>query len=248
MKSITVFSLLLLPLLLTAQDQGEVQYVETVQFQFEAPEGQEDLHKMLPSSQSSPYVLFFTEKASLYKEMEQDAAAAAPQEWTASEGNTTMKVVIARPDNRMYKDLAEGRKTEQREFFGRKFLIQDELDAFSWKLTGEQKTLLEYPCFRAVHEEEDRVVEAWFTPQIPVSTGPGIYGQLPGMVLEVSVNDGQRKIQATKVTFTEVSADQLEKPKKGKEVTQEEFDQIEAEKMKEMEEQGGGRMMIRIGN
>ncbi|MCB0684124.1 MAG: GLPGLI family protein, partial [Saprospiraceae bacterium] len=164
------------------------------------------------------------------------------------EGNTTMKVVIARPDNRMYKDLAEGRKTEQREFFGRKFLIQDELDAFSWKLTGEQKTLLEYPCFRAVHEEEDRVVEAWFTPQIPVSTGPGIYGQLPGMVLEVSVNDGQRKIQATKVTFTEVSADQLEKPKKGKEVTQEEFDQIEAEKMKEMEEQGGGRMMIRIGN
>ena len=31
---------------------------------------------------------------------------------------------------------------------------------------------------------------AWFTPEIPVSTGPAMYGGLPGLILEIS--DGNR--------------------------------------------------------
>ena len=29
-------------------------------------------------------------------------------------------------------------------------------------------------------------MSAWFTPEIPVSTGPSMYGGLPGLILEIN--------------------------------------------------------------
>jgi len=83
--------------------------------------------------------------------------------------------------------------------------------------------------------EKDSVkTVAWFTPSIPVSAGPGSYNNLPGLVLEVNVKDGDRIISATSVDEHTGEMARLEKPKEGKKVTREEFDQIVDEKMKEM--------------
>jgi GLPGLI family protein len=116
-------------------------------------------------------------------------------------------------------------------------------------MTTEQKKIGGYSCMKAELKDTSRTVVAWFTPQIPVSIGPGGFGQLPGMILEVDIDEGQQVITATVVEMKKLNADKIVKPTKGKEVTREEFEKISEEKMKEMEEEmGGSGMRIRIGN
>lgn len=99
---------------------------------------------------------------------------------------------------------------------------------------------------------KDQEIVAWFTPEIPVSQGPGPYWGLPGLILEV--NDGRTVILCSKIVLNPEDKVQLEPPSKGKEVTQEEYEDIMEEKMLEMSERfrsrGGreGGIQIRIQN
>jgi GLPGLI family protein len=93
-----------------------------------------------------------------------------------------------------------------------------------------------YTCQNAVLENEKQKTIAWFTPDIPVSTGPGEYTGLPGLFLEVDINNGQNVFTAQTIDLTPPSKKQITKPKEGKKVNQEEFDIIKAEKIKEWEE------------
>lgn len=100
-------------------------------------------------------------------------------------------------------------------------------------------------------DKDEQSVSAWFTPAIPVPAGPGHYGNLPGLVLALDVNEGERVITARSVESMELSADQLKKPRKGKKVSAEEYEAIVAEKMEEMGNDpgaapGGHQMMIRV--
>lgn len=83
------------------------------------------------------------------------------------------------------------------------------------------------------------VVTAWYTPEIPVNQGPESYWGLPGLILEVS--DGKTIILCSKVVMNTKEKADIKAPKAGKEVTQKEYDEIVADKMKEMQEMGGGR-------
>ena len=75
---------------------------------------------------------------------------------------------------------------------------------------------------------------AWFTPSIQVPTGPDNFGMLPGLILEVNINDGETIMTAKEVTMKEVDKEILKEPTKGKEVTQEEFEEIVKKKTEEM--------------
>jgi GLPGLI family protein len=76
---------------------------------------------------------------------------------------------------------------------------------------------------------------------IPVQAGPGDYTGLPGVILHMNINDGEREITATDVQLGEVGSSILVAPTEGKEVSQEEWSKIRKEKMKEMEEEYGGK-------
>ena len=154
------------------------------------------------------------------------------------------------PDNRYWCDLKNNACLDQRDFMQRKFLIERDLQSSDWKLTSNQKKILNYPCQEATRQDGDRKITAWFTPAIPVSLGPASYTGLPGLVLEVSIDDGDQTITATSVKMGETNTSAIEKPKEGKKVTQEEFDKIREEKMKEMgiENGSGGNVIIRIEN
>ncbi len=84
-------------------------------------------------------------------------------------------------------------------------------------------------------------ITAWYTPEIPVNQGPESYWGLPGLILEV--NDGKTIILCSKVVMNTKEKAEIKAPKVGKEVTQKEYDKIVTEKMKEMQEMGGGRGM-----
>lgn len=102
-------------------------------------------------------------------------------------------------------------------------------------------------------EMEQVIVTAWYTLDVPVSHGPGDYWGLPGLILEVSA--GNTQILCTKIVMNPQDKIEITEPKKGKVVTQKEYDKIMEEKMKEMRERfrnerqksGGSGHMIRIG-
>ena len=87
---------------------------------------------------------------------------------------------------------------------------------------------------------KEEVIIAWYTPQIPVSQGPDEYWGLPGLILEVSA--GRTVILCNKIVINPKEGLAIEKPKKGDEVSREEYQEIVVEKTKEMAERfGNGR-------
>lgn len=82
-------------------------------------------------------------------------------------------------------------------------------------------------------------VTAWYTPQIPVSQGPGEFHGLPGLILEV--NSDKTTILCSKIVLNPDEKEDIKMPSKGKEVTQEEYNDIMKKKMEEMREMYGGR-------
>ena len=81
---------------------------------------------------------------------------------------------------------------------------------------------------------EEIEVTAWFTPQIPVSNGPGEYSGLPGLILELNVY--RTTLLCSKIVMNPKDAEKIEPPTKGKEVTRTEYVKIVKEKTDELRE------------
>ena len=248
MKKSIIISLLIFPFLLVAQsNEGKIIYKETIKLEIDIPEEhREQLKAVLPDSRSFKKVLIFNSNESIYKDYEnqEDDVVEAGSEHEGMH----IKMVMKRPDNQLYKNLAENKIFEKQEFFGRNFLITDETKELEWKLANEQKDILGYVCQKAIIDNTEKPVVAWFSPQIPVSNGPMAYGKLPGMILELDIADGSTHIVASEILLLKLEEDAIEVPKKGKKVSREEYDKIVEEKQKEMEEEyggKGGRMIIR---
>jgi GLPGLI family protein len=103
-----------------------------------------------------------------------------------------------------------------------------------------------------IEKPEDKIITVWYTPEIPISQGPGPYWGLPGLILEV--NTGRTAILCSKLILNPEKKEVVEEPSKGKKVTQAEYDEIMAKKMEEMEERwkansnrkGGNTFSIKI--
>jgi len=80
-------------------------------------------------------------------------------------------------------------------------------------------------------------VEAWYTPQIPVSHGPGEYDGLPGLILEVSA--GNTTMLCAKIVINPKEKIKIEAPDKGKEITKSEYQKTIQGKMLEMRNNRG---------
>jgi len=94
-------------------------------------------------------------------------------------------------------------------------------------------------AFADIEVPEFIVVTAWYTPQIPVSSGPGEYQGLPGLILEVTAD--KTIMLCTKVVLNPKEKDVIEKPEKGEVVTRDEYNTIVKDKIEEMRQMYGGR-------
>ena len=100
-----------------------------------------------------------------------------------------------------------------------------------WKLENETKLIDNYLCYKATSEDVvvnsegtfKHPIVAWYCPSIPFSYGPKGYRGLPGLILELQVRNitwGATKIElSNEDTF-------IEKPSKGKLITEEEYNKI----------------------
>jgi GLPGLI family protein len=81
---------------------------------------------------------------------------------------------------------------------------------------------------------------------IPVAAGPQNFVNLPGLVLHVDINEGERSYTAQNINLEKLDMSLIQKPSKGQKVSREKFKKITEEKMKEMEAERGGRGGMRF--
>jgi GLPGLI family protein len=219
--------------------------------------------EQLSKAMENRYILKFDKTTSLY---EQEEKLSNP-----ADDSAFIKINIS-GGGKEFKDLKQKRAITETEIFGKEFLIEDSLERHDWKLGSETKKIGNYTCYKATYiikpkpqqddnnsgktvmfdalNDKETVVTAWYTPEIPVSNGPGSYWGLPGLILEV--NDGYTTLLCSKLTLNPKEKFTIKPPVKGKRVTQAEFDRIMEEKAKEMEEMDSGRgsgnqTVIKIG-
>lgn len=236
MKRIILTGILLYGMTAVAQNnQGTITYEEVVSLDIQLEGDMAAFASMMPKERKLKRILYYQPGGTLYK-----AVKSEPNENRMSSNGMNIVVETNEPDDIIYKDLEAHKTYEQKDFMGRKFLITSEQNKLNWKMTGQQKELLGYPCQEATTIKDKDTITAWFTPALPVPSGPRSLGMLPGMILEAQINS-QFHITATEVHPGTVDKSVFAKPKGGKKVSAEEFAKIVAEKTKEMQEQYGGK-------
>jgi GLPGLI family protein len=225
--------------------EGIIQYQEVLKITIEMDGDMSQMAGILPNESKISKVLLFNETSSLYKNSDQEGEEEA---FDTEDGPVVVQ--LQEPEQILFTDLQGKQQIEQRDFMSRTFLITRNIDPTQWKFTGKQKELLGYTCQEAYYEKNDKTVTAWFTPNIPIATGPDKYCGLPGMILSMEMENGDRTITATSIKPHKHNKKAIVKPKKGKKVSQEEFEKIVDEKMKEagLEAGGGTQVLIKIEN
>ena len=111
---------------------------------------------------------------------------------------------------------------------GKTYVIEDSLHTPSWKIMNQIKDVAGYICMKAVAEDtiKKQKITAWFTGDIPVPAGPELYFGLPGVILELDINDGDVLIEATKVEFKKLDNELILPKTKGKKIKDKDYDTL----------------------
>jgi GLPGLI family protein len=121
----------------------------------------------------------------------------------------------------LYSNFEKDKKTDIIEMSGKTYVVDDSLHAPVWKIGNQIKEVAGYVCMKAETEDpiKKQKLTAWFAQDIPVSAGPERVNGLPGLILELDINDGDAVIEATNVTFRPLVPEDLKLPKqKGKKI------------------------------
>lgn len=241
-----IFSCLCLyPFLGMSQTSGVIYYTSISKMERDLPPNMpEDVRKMIPKERKINKELHFNQTAAIFKNGVQEEPDEADFEGDERRRRIRRRFAGNRANEMTYTDLSAKTSIKTRDILGKTFLIEDEPSQHQWKMTGEKKQILDFLAMEATTIVNDSIeVTAWFTPQIPVSVGPADLGGLPGAILEATFdNQSSLSIHTTNIELREVGDEELIKPEKGKKVTQEEFNTIRREKMKERRgSRGNGR-------
>jgi len=116
-------------------------------------------------------------------------------------------------------------------------LVSDNIE-IDWKIKNTPKEINGLECFKAelilksdkMHTK-DRQVTAWFTNNIPISQGPRGFAGLPGLILELQVDD--IVYLANKIAFKNKGEVKINAPTKGIKLTLPEYQNLVMEKIYE---------------
>lgn len=248
--------------------EGKVVYERTMQMNMRfggnlPPEIQAQMANM-PKSRTDQYELLFTPEHSLYQFLPNAADDGGNQ--TFAGGGAVVVMRGGGAGEVSYTDFAKGIRVEQREVMDQNFVVTDSMAKLQWKLSDETKIILNFTAHKATAttiNQRPRVtmengemkrematdtvkVVAWYTTDVPVPAGPSSYaGQLPGLILELDVNNGQNITKAIEFS-PKVSANKIKEPKDGKRVTAAEFNTQREKMLEEMQRNRPGGMRFRM--
>ncbi|MBN4072868.1 GLPGLI family protein [Crocinitomix catalasitica] len=247
MKNVLFLLLMSIGICSISQLSGEISYTTKVNLHKNLPDTErgERMKEWIPEFSEFNNKLVFTSTETLYRNIEEEADESMLDE--ESGGGRHMRWMqrrMAPPSDIVYCDVENGLIIQKKEFMDKTFLIRDTLHMSKWKLTGDQKEVSGMSCMKAEYipgENDSDNVVVWFTPEIPVSSGPAGFGGLPGLIVHLNKNDGQVQISLSAIVMRDIEKEEIEEPKKGKVVTEAEFNEIKRKKMEEQRQQWGGR-------
>jgi GLPGLI family protein len=240
--------------------EGKVVYERTIQFQRRNMDPA--MAEMMPQSRKDNFELLFGNNQVLWQSIQ----TAEGDNGTVSAPGMVFRMQGA--NDVVYVNLDTKKRLDQREMFDRQFLVEDSIHSLGWKLSDETKTLLGHPVRKAVAQRistrmqtvvengqmkrqempDTAQVTAWFATDIPVSAGPAEFqGQLPGLILEFSMNNGRTVYNAVEIS-PKVKLSDIKEPKKGKRVTEAEYVQERNSLMDEMRKNMPAGRTMRINS
>jgi len=217
---------------------GTVTYQATTRYDFQtlfAPwaDDHREWVDSIPTESRGNVTLTFTEQNALYDSRADEQIL--PRQLRDAQAKAVDMLEPAAELQKVFLDLDKNGIIRQLDFMGRLFLVSDEIETKSWKLTNKMTKILDYICMGAELEQDGKSIFAYFTSEIPLPIGPDEYFGLPGLILAVE-EDGATVFLATSIELSPPGPNAVAKPKEGKELTQKEFDIIVTEKIKEYRE------------
>lgn len=234
MKSFVIIISALFYSSLSAQPSGIIIYEDKINLHIDIPSDKEELKSMIPEFNTSKWELIFYNDESLYQPHN-------PKELTGPDATNQYRMRFGKENRTLYKNLTDEKIVDSRDFMQKQFLIKGFTTSRKWKIGNKQKAILGYQCLEATAQDDSTtMVQAWFAPQIKMPNGPSDYQGLPGMILQIDINNGARTITAVSIDQDPIDRNLIIIPSKGKEMTSEEFEKIRKEKMEEMNLRSGG--------
>ncbi|WP_194851871.1 GLPGLI family protein [Nonlabens antarcticus] len=217
----------------------------------------EKVQDALKRGSQQEFIMEFTAGESSYKEIKKLAKPMGNGDYSLSfnahNGSTAA----------VYKDLLKQQYIKSEDILGKDFLVTGPLESYDWQLTGETKTIGKYTCYQATFKpvlsqaeieadeaekqqggilsmipDEDNTITVWYTPEIPISNGPGVYQGLPGFILEVK--EKHTILLCTKIEINPKNFDEVSKPKSGKMINVADFEALKIEKLGEAGNRSSG--------
>ena len=218
--------------------QGVIEYEVTIDVHRGIPPEREEMKAMIPQFRTNHFQLFFNEKESLYKPKD-DPEADLRQSGRGSGGGMRM---MRTPRTETYIDKENREVTVMQDFMGTNYLIIEELDIKPWRIGDQVMEIAGYMCMMAYYTDtlQNQEITAWFTPQIQPFLGPHRFVTLPGTVLAVDINNGERVWVARSIVDREVRNAEIRKPNRGEKITRDEFMRLVDEQMEQMNMRGVG--------
>jgi GLPGLI family protein len=231
-------------ILAQSDTSGVITYLEKIEFQIDLPQDstQPPMPFAFPKEITNYFDLKFFGSKTLYSANDSlnNLAERKRHQKREEGGGFMIKMDSGEDEHITYTDYAANEVIDQVNFMTRLFLVQSTPTSPKWKITGQQKKIKEYLVLEATSVIDSAVVRAWFCPTIPAKIGPRSLTGLPGAILEVYFEGDKVTYTAEEITLKPIQPSEIIKPKKGKKVTQKEFNEIVEEKTKEMEAQFGG--------
>ncbi len=233
-----------------AQQTGVITYENRVNLHRNIPADRQEMKAMVPEFRTTKMQLFFNGEESLYKPVIEDEEEQF--------GGGGVRMTFRNPRVETYTNASTSMILSLQELMGKKYLITDTVKMSPWKLGTETKEIMGYTCRMAYFTQTQEItamrvengvptpekrtitqeITAWYTDQIRPSLGPERYNTLPGTVLALDVNNGERVIVARNVELRELKKDELKAPDASTKVTQAEFRKIQEEQMEKMRSNG----------
>jgi GLPGLI family protein len=135
--------------------------------------------------------LLFDGQLSLYQEVEEE------REW-----------YWRKETFHLLRDHAADKRSDIVEMPDRIYLIEDAIPRTRWKILSEIRDIKGYICMSAETRDtiKNQRIVAWFATDLPLPHGPEGFGGLPGMILELDINDGAVVITASEVRLEQPAA------------------------------------------